>query len=101
MPLNLYGLIDLMKTRTAMYVGESTITAVNAFIKGYFAACVANEIDEKLTPDFGGFNDFTAAYFKWRESTAGWKNILLEECGHDESTALSLFFNLFDAFRGK
>jgi hypothetical protein len=50
-------------------------------------------------PDFGGFHDWVAARFGWRESTAGWCNIIRQECGGDDRKALESIFELIDEYR--
>ncbi|WP_433814822.1 hypothetical protein [Flavobacterium johnsoniae] len=96
---NLYKYIDSIKTKTAMYIGERSLSALYFYINGYQAACVIKGIDEKLEPSFDLFHDFTADYYLRGESTAGWKNIILAECFGNEEQALDTFFVLFDDFR--
>jgi hypothetical protein len=43
-------------------------------------------------PDFGRFHDWVAERFGWHESTAGWCNIIVEECGGNHGEALDRFF---------
>ncbi|WP_448271779.1 hypothetical protein [Nostoc sp. DSM 114160] len=44
------------------------------------------------------YHDWVARYYKWNESTAGWKNIILQEVG-DEAKACDVFFELFELFK--
>jgi hypothetical protein len=96
---NLYELLDQMQVRTAMYVGELSITALYNFIQGYFAALDINGSDEHLIPDFENFHDYVAKYYSYKESTAGWKNIILKENSGNEEKALEVFFYLLKQFR--
>ncbi len=98
-PQNLYEYIDLMKIRTAMYIGEHSITVMASHIEGYMIACWFKGIVEDLTPKFGDFNNFVADYYLYSESTAGWKKIILAENYGNEERALDKFFELFDLFR--
>ncbi|ARS41322.1 hypothetical protein CA265_17340 [Sphingobacteriaceae bacterium GW460-11-11-14-LB5] len=96
---NLYEFIDLTKVRTAMYIGDESLSALYFCIGGYYWACGINGTDEKLQPDFSLFHDFVANYYLYRDSTAGWKNIILAENFGDEKRALKEFYKLFDMFR--
>ena len=88
------------RKRTAMYISEDRISTLKAFMDGYFYALDAMEIHLQETgPKFEGFNDWVAAYFGWSESTAGWKNIILQESNGDESAAVDLFFKVYDKFK--
>ena len=96
---NLYDYIDLIKTRTGMYIGEKSLSALYFHIGGYKVACLVKEIDENLKPSFDLFHDFVADYYSWNESTTGWRNIILTENDNNEELALEKFFILFDSFR--
>ena len=98
-PKNLYEYIDLTKERTALYAGDKSISAMNSNILGYQMACFYKGINENLIPEFGEFNDFVAKHYNYKESTAGWKNIILWESQNDEMLALENFYNLLDQFK--
>jgi hypothetical protein len=103
MPLEpFFELLDTEKfrKRTAMYLGDKTISSLAAFLNGYYYATeVHNLEDNEDTVRFGDFHDWTARYFGWSESTAGWKNIILKECHGNEELALAKFFELYDIFK--
>jgi hypothetical protein len=82
-----------------MFIGDKKITALRSFIDGYFYATWTNdiEVDDKI--GFDDFNDWVAIQFKWKESTAGWNRIILEECNGDEKLAVDKFFELYDRFK--
>ncbi|ANE56093.1 hypothetical protein ACQE3E_03925 [Methylomonas sp. MED-D] len=74
---NIYELIELISTRTAMYTGECKLSNVRSFLDGYTFA-VENEttlID--FLSNFQGFHDWVAKKFGFYESTAGWQNMIL------------------------
>ena len=96
---NLYEFIDLTKVRTAMYIGDESLSGLYYNIVGYNWACELHRIDEKLQPDFYLFHDFVANYYLYSESTAGWKNIILAKNFGNEKQALVDFYKLFDLFR--
>jgi hypothetical protein len=96
---NLYEFIDLTKTRTGMFIGDESLTALHFNINGYLWACDLKGIKEDLEPDFGLFHDFVANYYLYSESTAGWKNMILSQNFGIEKQALKEFYKLFDLFR--
>jgi hypothetical protein len=100
LPLSELLLLEHFRMRTAMYIGEAAITNLNAFISAYYIAQAAHEFSQsKVDYIFKQqFHDWVAEYYKWPASTAGWKNIILEECGRDEKKALITFFELYDIF---
>ncbi len=81
-----------------MYIGDKKITILRAFIDGYLFALEANNINLAEKEKFTEFHDWVANYFGWYESTAGWKNIILEECNGNEEIAVDKFFELYDKF---
>ena len=83
-----------------MYIEEKKLSLLKAFMNGYFYAMDANAIIvHESDPTFELFHDWVAQHFGWRESTAGWKNIILTQCGKDEEKAVDLFLELYDAFK--
>lgn len=44
---NVYDLIDLMKRRPAMYIGENKISAMNSFLDGYYFCAATHNIQEE------------------------------------------------------
>jgi hypothetical protein len=101
MPMtNMYDLIDLMKVRTGMYLGESKISNMSSFLDGYlFCSQIHNIKQEKVFPPFWYFHEWAKEKYNWYESTAGWKNIILQENNNDEEAVLNVFFDLMDDFK--
>ncbi|MCC5664560.1 hypothetical protein LC653_11685 [Nostoc sp. CHAB 5784] len=96
---NLYEILAMIRSRPGMYLGQRSLTALSGFIGGYSFALGENGIFYgEETPPFTQFNDWVARYYKWYESTAGWKNIILREVG-DEAKACDVFFELFELFK--
>lgn len=92
--------LEQFREKTPMYIGDWKISSLNAFLSGYFFAVQFRDLGEHDdVVEFGEFHDWTANYFGWKESTAGWKNIILKECGGDEEAALAKFFELYDIFK--
>ncbi|MEH2082307.1 MAG: hypothetical protein V7K89_20695 [Nostoc sp.] len=96
---NLYETLEMMRPRPQMFLGQRSLTALSGFIGGYFFAMEENGIlIEEENPPFSQFHDWVARYYKWYESTAGWKNIILREVG-DEAKACDVFFELLELFK--
>ncbi|MEH2280886.1 MAG: hypothetical protein V7K90_06010 [Nostoc sp.] len=96
---NIYDILAMIRTRPGMYLGQRSLTALRSFLDGYFFAIGKNGIlIEEENPPFSQFHDWVARYYKWNESTAGWKNIILREVG-DEAKACDVFFELLELFK--
>lgn len=97
---NIFDLIELIKKRPAMYTGENSITSMRTFLDGYEFACFVNNIEcHTIYPLFWYFHEWAMEKYNWSESTAGWKNIILQENQNDEEKALTVFFELIENFR--
>lgn len=91
----LYQVLDRIRERPAMWIGEASISALRSFIDGFFIAC--NGGTQEI-PDFNGFNDFVGEYYG-KYTTPGWKNLILSDSYGNEQEALRIFFDLLDEFR--
>lgn len=97
-----YSLIETIRTRPGMYLGTLGITALMNFMHGYqFALRERGErsADNLFPLDFYFMHEYTALLYGLYESTAGWRNHILWNCGGDEEKALFKFFELFDEFK--
>jgi hypothetical protein len=93
------GLLDAIRDRTAMYTGERTLSAVCHFLGGYQFAQRAYQIpvsQQSLLPI--DFHDWVAYRLHFRESTSGYRRMILSRFP-DESVALDRFFELLDEHR--
>ncbi len=98
-PKNIYEFLARINERPGLYLGEKSITALRGFFDGYITAYLENDlIIDWGKPSFRGFNDWVADYFHYKESTAGWKNILLWKLGNEEK-AFDQFFLLLEKYR--
>ena len=104
------GLVDFLtlpalRNRTAMYIGEKSISSLKRFLDGFRYAQDVYKIEDKVDEiDFGRFHDWVAVYYGrvydgQIDSTAGWSNIILRECQGQENVAVDVFFELYDKFR--
>lgn len=97
---NIYDLIDLLEKRPAMYLGDKNISCLRSFLDGYQFAQESNKpFTEEVFPPFWYFHEWAMHQYGWGESTAGWKNILLDENGGDEEKALDDFFRQVKVFK--
>lgn len=72
-----YELIDQISLRTSMYVGEHKLSNIRSFIDGYTFS-IESQIDKELfLSDFPGFHNWVAVQLGFKESTAGWQNMIL------------------------
>ena len=92
--------MDDFRSKTVMYIGERKISTLSSFLEGALYALDAYGVERKDNePDFREFHDWVSNYYGRDESTAGWKNIILEEVGGNEEKAVDEFFKLFDEFK--
>jgi hypothetical protein len=83
-----------------MYIGRASLTPLHFFLEGYSFALSEHGIRQpNEVPPFKGFHDWTARKLGYRESTAGWCNMILQHVGGDETVAFERFFELLDEFR--
>ncbi len=95
---DVYELIALIRPRPAMYIGDHSLACLRSFLDGCFFLAEEYGIEISEHPSFGGFCDWVAEHFGWYESTAGWCNIIVEECGADQSKALDRFFEVIEEY---
>ena len=93
-----YELIDMIRMRTAMYIGHASPTHLKSFLSGYYIAKRIENI-KKEEPSFHKFHDWVANKFEYSESTSGWA-YMIEDQREDKEEALDLFYELLDEFRG-
>ena len=96
---NVYETIASIRPHPAMHIGYHSLTRLQSFLDGCFYMAEKYAIRLCEHPDFHGFHDWTAERFGWKESTAGWCNIILQESNGDEAKALDSFFRLVEEYR--
>lgn len=96
----IYDLLDVVRQKPGIFIGESSLTALRGFIDGFRSAL--ESIGSPLEPEeptfTKGFDDWIAARYGYRESTSGWKKMLLTSAG-EEHAAFERFFVELDAYR--
>ena len=96
---DLYGYLDTIRKRPALYLGSLSISKLYSYINGYEAACSFKGIEDQLKPRWVLFHEFVKRKTNFYESTSGWCNMILTQCEGDEEKAVGLFFEYFDEFR--
>jgi hypothetical protein len=89
-------LLERIRKRPGMYLGECSLSALYHTIGGYTMALHAHGIDNDRNlrlPD--DFNDWVAYRLHYKESTSGWKNMILG-VSESEAAAFTRFFELLD-----
>ena len=93
------GLLDIIRERPAMYLGEHTLTGLWHFLQGFHAAAhiygmsAASQLPRDL-------HDWVAYRLHYYSSTSGWRNTILKEVP-DEPAALARFYELLDEYRAR
>ncbi len=96
----IYDLLDLIRVRPGMWIGEPSITRLAIFIEGFRSGIhAAHESLEAETPLFHGFHDWVAARLGRRKNGHGWCDMLLDSTGGNEHAAFEKFWNELDAYR--
>ncbi len=102
---NVYDLLNLIHPRPALYLGTKSILRLRSYLDGFGYALDIKKIKFDWKKFYSednfqdSFHEFTAKYFSWCESTAGWQNIILKECNNDEEKAVDVFFALLEEFK--
>jgi hypothetical protein len=93
------GLLDAIRERPAMYMGERSLSALWHYLHGYIEALRFHDIATRdvLPPDF---HDWVAYRLHFYESTSGYRNMILKRVP-DEAAALDRFFELLDDHRAR
>lgn len=114
---SIYRIIDAMRRRPGMYIGDPTTEKLDVFLTGYRVAMDHAGIADESQPPFMGFHNWVARKFGFRESTAGWSNMILavtlgldpssvhweryaaQATGEQQEEAVQRCFVLFDEYR--
>jgi hypothetical protein len=92
------GLLQVIRELPAMWTGERTLTSLSHFLKGYSIALWVHSIECTEIDLPREFFDWVAYRLHFRESTMGWRKMILARIP-DESAALDKFFELLDEYR--
>lgn len=86
-------LIEKLKTKPAMYLGDESITRLKSFLDGWFLGIGDSVMDEEVLADF---QIWIAERFNLK-TTHSWDRIILFY-SMNEQRALFSFFELFSSF---
>jgi hypothetical protein len=95
---NFYDVLQTIRQRPALYLGQNSIFSLQAFLDGYYFA--RRDLDIALTDQEEAFQVF----LQWMRQTFHvetgqlWASIVLAHA-IDERDAVTLFFQLWDEFR--
>ncbi len=91
-------LLERIRQRPGMYLGERSLTALRSTLAGYELALGLHRIEGDLSMRLPvGFNDWVAYRQHFYEPTSGWKNMILSK-SQSEAVAFDRFFELLDQF---
>jgi hypothetical protein len=95
----IYDMLDVIRVRSGMWIGDPEITRLNAFIDGFRTGLnAAHVMLEPERPPFADFHAWIANRLGRRLNGYGWSLMLLEACG-SEKAAFERFWLELDAFR--
>jgi hypothetical protein len=92
-------LLDVIRERPALYLGEHSLTGLWHYLHGYHLAEHIHEIEavSQLPKDF---HDWVAYRLHYFESTSGWRRMILDQIP-DERAALERFYELLEEHRSR
>jgi hypothetical protein len=93
------GLLEVIRERPAMYLGQRSLSALTQYLHGYRMALSVHDIQSgfALPQDF---HDWVAYRLHFYESTSGYTNMILNRVP-EESAALDRFFELLDEHKNR
>lgn len=87
MILDCYTILKQFETNPALRTGEENLGSIHIYIAGYYHALLDNRVVQSPhTVD--PFHDWVADKLGFKESTAGWVNMILAYCVGYESTEI-------------
>lgn len=92
-------LLDVLRVRTPMYIGSRKLSDLSGFLTGWALALEVYGI-ESFRPLPIDFHDWVAYRLHFRESTSGYKNMILTRVP-DEYAAVDRFYELLDEYRAR
>src|SRR5262245_15377378 len=95
---SIYDVLDAIRKRHGMYVGEPSINRLHAFLVGYTARLGRVRFALRDQDDFHGFYDWVGGRLGFRNSTSRWHNMIRSK-STSEADAFKRFFVLLDEFR--
>lgn len=93
--------LGALRKRPPMFIRKKYITYLETLINGYLMGKRDAKIYcTRLFPlDFWFMHEFVRIKYNEESSTAGWCNIILNNCDNDEEKAFDRFFEVYDEFK--
>ena len=96
----IYDLLDKIRPKPVLYLGELSITRLSMYVEGYQSALIDRGLREVTSPSFRDFHFWARARLGQDRKTIGWPGSILEACRGDEVQALNRFYAMLDEYRG-
>ena len=97
---NIYEIIDLVRLRPQMYIGENKLSTLTSFLAGVHFALGINGVKE--FPEFNKFHAWVREEkFKLNPLSVGYCKTILGQTNGDEKKGLEMFFELIDEFKNE
>lgn len=93
-----YDMLDVIRKKPGMYIGEPSINRLDAFLAGHAVALGRVKLTLRGEEGFHRFHDWVARRLGFGESTSGWCNMIRDK-STSEADAFQQFFILLDEFR--
>jgi hypothetical protein len=91
-----HHLLDAIRRKPGFYLEERSLSALKHYISGYESALGLHRIKEDW-PLPEDFNAWVAYRLHYKESTSGWRNMILEVT-HAEDAGFARLFELLDEY---
>ena len=97
---NIYVLLDQVKKRKAMFLGNDyNFQSLNAFVTGYLFAANEEQLKTNEFNDFSYFNIWLLGYLEIGKSSFGWYHHIKERNLESDENAFDMFFKLLEVFK--
>jgi hypothetical protein len=100
-PVNIYTLLDHLKIRKAMYLGnEYNFNSLNNFITGFTMAASDGQLESKEYPNFTYFSTWLLGHLKKHFGlSGGWHWQIKNRNPNDDTKAFEEFFEFLEVFK--
>ncbi len=95
----IYELLDRIRPKPMLYLGELSISRLWMFVEGYRYALHDQGLREVTAPSFRDFHFWARARLGQKPLSDSWANSILEACRGDEAQALGRFYDMLDEYR--
>jgi len=73
----IYEVLDKIRARPGMYIGEERLSCLDGFLSGYNLAMGSEGKEDISVPRLHGFHEWVRNELAFREATPGWANMIL------------------------